>query len=281
MIEKIRYTFSPLEKRLPLYIDSIGYNPFELDFDRPEGFPYYHWLQTVNGEGLVEINNQEFILKKGCGVLLAPYTPHKYQPNYQTTSDWSTIYLTFSGSAIENIIEALEMNHSFIYHENIEGVLYRMIQDILTFISTQQANLAILNLDLSAKIYHFMIGLKKYITIDEQITRIHSYDKIKPIVEWLEQVYPENIGLLEISEQAKMSSQHLNTLFHETFQLSPYAFLVKLRLREAKRLLLTDKEMTLNEVAKLVGFNSASHFVSTFKNHEKMTPKQYRELHDK
>src|SRR5699024_11989082 len=177
----------------------------------------------------------------------APYTPHKYQPNYQATSDWSTIYLTFSGFAIENIIEALEMNHSFIYNENVEGVLYRMIQDILTFISTQQANLAILNLDLSAKIYHFMIGLKKYITIDNQISRIHSYDKIKPIVEWLEQVYPENIGLLEISEQAQMRSQHLNTLFQETFNLSPYAFLVKLRIREAKRLLLTEKYMTFKE----------------------------------
>ncbi len=281
MIEKKRYTFSPLEKRLPLYIDSIGYNPYELDFDRPEGFPSYQWLQTVNGEGLVEINGQEFILKKGCGFLLAPYTPHRYQPNYQTTSEWSTIYLTFSGSTIEHIMDAIEMNNSFVYHEIVKGKLYGLIQDILNFIATHKNNLSTIQLDLSAKTYNFIISLKKYIMIDDQITRIHSYEKIKFIVEWLEQVYSENIGLLEISQQAKMSSQHLNTLFHETFNLSPYAFLVKLRIREAKRLLLTEKDMTLKEIANLVGFNSVSHFVSTFKNHEGITPRQHRELHDK
>lgn len=281
MVEKKRFTFSPFEKRLPIYIDSIGYNPYELDFDRPEGFPYYHWLQTIKGEGLVGINDQEFILKEGSGVLLAPYTPHRYQPNYRTTSQWSTVYLTFSGSTIENIMDAIEMNHSFIYHETVKGKLYGLIQDILKFLSIHENDLPMIHLDLSAKTYNFIISLKKYIVIDNQISRIHSYDKIKPIVEWLEQVYPENIGLLEISEQAQMSSQHLNTLFQETFNLSPYAFLVKLRIREAKRLLLTEKDMTLKEVANLVGFNSVSHFVSTFKNREGITPRQHRELHGK
>ncbi len=46
---KIRYTFSSIEKTLPLFIESIGYNPQEEDFARPEGYPYYHWLQTLEG----------------------------------------------------------------------------------------------------------------------------------------------------------------------------------------------------------------------------------------
>lgn len=95
----------------------------------------------------------------------------------------------------------------------------------------------------------------------------------------VEQVYPENIGLPEMSEKAQMSSQHLNTLFHDTFGISPYSFLVQLRIREAKRLLITDTSLTMKDVAKMVGFNGVSHFVSTFKRREGITPSVYRSLH--
>lgn len=280
MDQKIRYTFLPPKKSLPIYIDSIGYNPFELDFDRPEGYPYYHWLQTVAGEGVIEILNQKFVLEQGRGILLAPYTPHKYQPNYKKTSEWSTVYLTFSGATIESIFNALEMNYSSIYHDTDTNHLHHFIQDILAYLETEQINDPLVNYHLSAKLYEFVILIKKYGKLDDQILRNHSYDKIKPIVEWLEQVYPENIGLLEISEQANLSAQHLNKLFRETFGMSSYAFLVQLRIREAKRLLLTEVDLTLKDIAKRVGFNAVSHFMTTFKSREGMTPNQYRELHN-
>lgn len=278
MDQKIRYTFSPPKKSLPIYIDSIGYNPFELDFNRPEGFPYYHWLQTVKGEGVIEIMGQKFSLEKGHGILLAPYTPHRYQPNYKKTTDWSTVYLTFSGDAIESIFNALEINYSIVYHEIGGEYLSNYLQEIFTYLESAQIAESTIYYDLSMKLYNFILLLKQHVEVDDRLPRIHSYDKIKPIVEWLEQVYPENIGLLEISEQANLSSQHLNKLFHEAFNMSPYAFLVQLRIREAKRLLLTDVDLTLKEIASRVGFNAVSHFVTTFKSREGMTPNQYREL---
>lgn len=280
MDQKIRYTFLPPKQSLPIYVNSIGYNPFELEFDRPEGYPYYHWLQTVRGEGLLEIVDQQFVLEKGRGILLAPYTPHRYQPNYEKTSEWSTVYLTFSGATIESIFNTLEMNYTSIYYDTASNHLYNLIQDIFIYLENGDINDPMVNYDLSAKLYEFVISIKKYGKEDDRISRNHSYDKIKTIVEWLEQVYPENIGLLEISEQANLSSQHLNKLFRETFNMSPYAFLIKLRIREAKRLLLTDADLTLKEIAKMVGFNSVSHFMSTFKSREGITPKQYRELHN-
>ncbi|WP_017470795.1 AraC family transcriptional regulator [Amphibacillus jilinensis] len=281
MKKKIRYTFSSSEKTLPIYMDSIGYNPQELDFDRPEGYPYYHWLQTIKGEGLLEFADQRLILEEGRGVLLAPYTPHKYHPNYDKTSQWSTVYLTFSGAAIDRILNALQMNYSAVYRETEPNLFYHFIKQTFTFIEAEQPYRSLIDYDLSAKLYEFMILIKKYGKLDDRLSTIQSYDKIRPIVEWLERVYPKNIGLLEISEQANISSQHLNKLFHDTFGMSPYSFLVQLRMREAKRLLLTDVHLTLKDIAQQVGFNAVSHFVTTFKNREGITPKQYRDLHVK
>lgn len=279
MKAKVRYTFTPSEKTLPIYIDSVGYNPQELDFDRPEGYPYYHWLQTVAGQGVLKFADQHLVLKPGRGVLLAPYTPHKYHPNYEQTDQWSTLYLTFSGSAIDSILNALQINYSAVYRETEPNLFIPFICGILDYIDTELATNPLIDYDISSKLYSFLILLKKYGKIDGRLSTIQSYEKIRSIVEWLERVYPQNIGLLEISKQANMSSQHLNKLFHDTFGMSPYSFLVQVRIREAKRLLLTDVNLTLKDIAKLVGFNAVSHFVTTFKNREGITPKHYRDLH--
>src|SRR5699024_2275128 len=121
-----------------------------------------------------------------------------------------------------------------------------------------------LEFELSADLYHFLLMLKKYGKVNNKLSITQSYEHIRPIVEWLEQNYSEDIGLMEISEKAQVSSQHLNSLFHDAFGISPYSFLVQL---------------TLKEISKRFGFNGVSHFVSTFKKREGITPSVYRNLH--
>lgn len=278
MGEKKRFSFPIAKNPLPLYIETIGYNPYELDFDRPEGYPYYHWLHTSRGEGIIELEGKKYTLREGRAILLAPYTPHKYYSDHDAEVHWQTYYMTFTGEAIEPILKSLDMNYTAFYEQtssiNFDEYIDDMISDL-----TQQTNLDHFSYEISVKLYQFFMHLRKYGKMNDKISVLQSYEKIKDIVEWLEQVYPQDIGLLEISEKAQVSSQHLNNLFHDTFGISPYSFLVQLRIREAKRLLITNRDLSLREIAKLVGFNGVSHFVATFKKREGMTPSQYRNLH--
>jgi len=276
MDPKKRFCFSVSDNPLPLFIESIGYNHLELDFDRPEGYPYYHWLQTYKGQGVFNLSGQEFKLSPGQGILLTPYTPHFYHPDQSIGTEWSTFYITFSGGAIDSILNSLDMNYSAVYEETGKVSFIEVLQGIIEKIELEDHHL---EYETSAELYRFLMLLKKHGKIGNKLSTLQSYETIRPIVEWLELMYPENIGLLEISEKAQMSSQHLNTLFHDTFGISPYSFLVQLRIREAKRILLTNTELTLQEISKLVGFNGVSHFVSTFKRREGITPSVYRSLH--
>ncbi|UOQ50087.1 AraC family transcriptional regulator [Gracilibacillus caseinilyticus] len=278
MDEKKRFTFSVSENPLPLYIESIGYNPYELDFHRPEGYPYYHWLQTVDGEGTIELANQTFSLPKGKGILLTPYTPHSYYSNHDAKTHWKTYYITFTGAAIDAILNALDMNFSALYEETEDISFHQNMEKMIIKLENDQ-DPHHLSHEISADLYQFIMHLKKYGKMNDRLSVLQSFEKIKVIVEWLEQVYPQDIGLYEISEKAEVSSQHLNKMFHDTFGISPYSFLVQLRIREAKRIMITDRELSLKEIAKKVGFNGVSHFVSTFKKREGITPSTYRSLH--
>ncbi|MBO0993104.1 AraC family transcriptional regulator [Bacillus sp. SD088] len=276
MKDKKRYTFTVSDNPLPLFIESIGYNTKELDFDRPEGYPYYHWLQTYAGEGIFHFADREFRLTPGKAVFLTPYTPHFYYSDHNADVLWSTWYMTFSGAAIDQILNALNMNYSAIYEETDAFSFTSMQKEMLVKIDESDQYL---EYESSSDLYHFLLMLKKYGKTNSKLSISQSYRKIKPIVEWLELNYSRNIGLLEISERAKVSSQRLNTLFHDAFGISPYSFLVQLRIREAKRLLITDTTLTLEEITNSVGFNSVSHFVSTFKKREGITPSVYRSLY--
>ncbi|HHU20806.1 MAG TPA: AraC family transcriptional regulator [Bacilli bacterium] len=275
MDQNKRFIFSVSDKMLPLYIESIGFNANELNFNRQEGYPYYHWLQTFKGQGFFKFGGEKFILNPGKSVLLMPHTPHSYYSDPTHEEEWSTFYITFSGKAIDAILNSLDMNYSAIY-EKVENIsIIKIIKEMINKIESDDQYL---DFELSADLYYFLMMFKKHGKIDRKLATSQSYEKIRPIVEWLELMYPENIGLLEMSKKAKMSPQHLNTLFQETFGMSPYSFLVQLRIREAKTLLITDRSLTLKELSRLVGFNGESHFVSTFKKREGVTPSTYRHM---
>jgi hypothetical protein len=103
---KKRYVFTSLERTLPLFIESIGFNPYEEEFYRPEGYPYFHWLHSVKGEGNITFSGLQYLLKPGNGVFLTPFTPHSYTADGKK---WTTLYVTFGGAAVDAILDSLNI----------------------------------------------------------------------------------------------------------------------------------------------------------------------------
>jgi AraC family transcriptional regulator, arabinose operon regulatory protein len=270
--KKVRFEYITVVETLPLFVESVGYNPQELDFSRPDGYPYYHWLQTVEGEGGFSFNGQEYILSKGRGILLKPFTPHSY---FSRSKVWSTIYVTFGGQSVASILESLTLDFSTLFTDLGEIQSEEIIRDMLMKIESDSE---FSKLDLSINLYNFIVKLRKYGKINNQPSLSHLYDKVRHIVEWLEFSYGEDIRLDDMASRLNVSSQYLNRLFQNTFKVSPYTFLIRLRIRKAKEILLQNPDLPLKNVAILTGFNNVSYFVATFKKKEGITPKKYRDL---
>lgn len=271
--ENIRSVFNSLERSLPLYIETIGYSAWERIFNRPDGYPYYHWLHTLEGEGSFEFAGSSLSLTAGKGVLLTPFTPHSYYP---VSDRWSTVYITFGGAAVAAILDSLEMNQSAMYTETEQVSFASLIEDI---IYKADKHTEFTGLEWSTELYQFLMQLKKFGMRNDQPSLSQFYDKLRPVVRWMEQNCSANVGLPEIVEQANMSVSSLNELFRDAFGLSPYSFLIQLRIREAKKIMVTNPGMALKEVSILAGYNDVSHFVATFRKKEGITPAKYRELH--
>ena len=67
---------TPLQE--PFTLDSAGFDWHQEPWDRPEGYPLYHYLQTEQGCGSFAACGRTFLLTEGDGLLIAPFVPHSY-----------------------------------------------------------------------------------------------------------------------------------------------------------------------------------------------------------
>ncbi|SEU02568.1 AraC family transcriptional regulator [Paenibacillus sp. NFR01] len=260
---------------LPVMLDNLGYNPQQEDISRPEGYYAFHWLQTAQGAGMIEFDNKKHALTPGSGVLLLPGTPHRYES--VSSQPWETYYLTFAGGSAGQILESLGMLDNALYRWEQESPLTLMLKDML---DRYDLDSDILGIGASTEAYHFLLTLNKYGQWHKSSAISRNVDKLQPLLKWMDTVFADpDIGLDDMAARLEVSGRHLGSLFLQTFGLSPYAYLLRLRIRKSKELLVTRSDLTVKAISQLVGFRDVSHFVATFRKQATVTPEQFRRLH--
>ena len=108
-------------------------------------------------------------------------------------------------------------------------------------------------------------------------SRISARQKeaVSAAVSYLKENYHTHITLEELAMHTFLSKDYLNRIFREIVGLPVNAFIQKLRVEEACRLLVTT-ELSVLEIAVACGFGDSKFFYTTFKRIMHMTPGEYR-----
>lgn len=83
----------------------------------------------------------------------------------------------------------------------------------------------------------------------------------------------EPLRVSDLAEAACMSEPSFYRAFRNEFGITPVAYLTRLRVDRAQRLL-ANPARSVTDVAAAVGFNSVSHFIRVYREHVGETPKQ-------
>ncbi|HDT2261731.1 MULTISPECIES: AraC family transcriptional regulator [Enterobacter] len=123
---------------------------------------------------------------------------------------------------------------------------------------------------------HLISLLSRHIDIRPQSFLNDSLRKIYQLRDYLHDHMSQDTGLEELSRQCGLDRFRLSRQFKNVFGQSPHAYLVRLRLRTARRLLAQGKEPVL--VASLVGFSDQSHMGRWFRRAYRLSPAAYQRL---
>lgn len=85
-----------------------------------------------------------------------------------------------------------------------------------------------------------------------------------------------NISLDELSKNLSISKFHMHRIFKNEFGINVYESIKSIRLQKAASLLLTNKNSTITQIAKMCGYSSQTSFSKVFKEKFLMTPKEWK-----
>ena len=110
----------------------------------------------------------------------------------------------------------------------------------------------------------------------ESLSRVHPRDRRRAVEAalLLDAQADEALTLEEIATRMGLSPFHFLRVFRGVLGVTPHQYLVRMRLRQAARLLATDAPIA--RIAYDVGFGDLSNFVRTFRRAAGVSPRAYR-----
>jgi AraC-like DNA-binding protein len=267
------YTVEPRDLSLPLYATSIGLNQEQRTISRESGYDGFHFFRCIQGVGEVQAGSRHFALRENMSMILYPQEPHRYEP---VGGPWLVDWITFGGSSAASVLSYLEIGHSAAFdlpHPQRTASVIRHLEELLRDQQSPQ------KLDVSCRIYELLASLFGNEPSSKTRPRETRYQKLEPVLRYIEQHYGEPLTLELLAQQAGVSPRHLCLLFREALHMRPFRHINTLRINHCKRLLLERRDMTIAQAAALCGFENICYFNQTFRTIAGMSPTQFRDLH--
>ena len=95
------------------------------------------------------------------------------------------------------------------------------------------------------------------------------------VINYINDHLAEDLHLTQLAALIPMSPHYFSSLFKQSVGLSPHQYVIRSRVERARKLLLSE-QLSIAEIACLVGFANQSHLNRHFKRWFGMTPKAIR-----
>ena len=214
----------------------------------------------LDGTGTVSIQNADHPVVSGAVRFTAPGTLLSSTNHYRCI----TVYFDFGAANTVLRNPVLEGIPSYL---TAEQELRPIFEDLLrAYQSTQPTALLEQNailLSLLAKLYQAAHADHKYCSA------------VRTCLNYMQDHISENVTLEVLGSLTGYSHLHLIRLFKKELGQTPHQYLIAIRLEYAKKLL-SETDMSLDQISLSCGFYSASHFNSLFKQLTHYTPGGYR-----
>ena len=97
---------------------------------------------------------------------------------------------------------------------------------------------------------------------------------LSPAINYIEENYSSEISNLYLAKLCHISEEHFRKQFKKAYGISPYQYIINLRISKAKQLL-SEGYLKISAVSEQCGFFNLYHFCRLFKQKTGLTPSEY------
>ena len=267
--------------------------PFQLYYDDLALFDFHcvewHWhvgfefVLIETGTVTFGIGEKQVTLEKGHGVFINSKILHRYYsdghavvPNcvvdpYFLAAPESLIYKKYVQPIQKSALNGL------IFSPDIEwqAEAISVMRDIVAAQDSEK-DVELVTSFLMQRLWHliYVNTEEKYLTQKDE-NPASEQARLQMMMQYIHENYDRKLCLENIADQAMISKSTALNLFRSYLDDTPVHYLLRYRLQEAAKLLITtEKKITV--IAQSSGFENVEYFCKSFKKHYQMTPTEYR-----
>ena len=205
-----------------------------------------------------EIKQNSITVKSGEALLVDCYKPH----NYYTDTNAHTLWLHFDGGNSRELFEEIISLKG--KKVKCPDSVSRNIYSVMNAESETHQSEAIFKMLMRLLNTESAAGEKTLSVIDSA-------------KEYILKNFTNELTVSDIAKAVNLSPSYFSKVFKESTALSPYDYLLSVRLDKAKELLI-NSDIPISEIAYRCGFNSTSNFIYFFKKETGLSPLKFRKI---
>lgn len=256
-----RYSYN----MLPLDISIMGItNPDPDYYIRRESSRCFIIEYIVSGTGYLNINGESFTLHEGDSYLIHPGDKCEY---YADKNDpYKKYWCNFRSYFFADFLSAYDLNEPRVFHGlNLEETFKRLFA--LEKSSDTNDDLYI---PASEIIYSAAFKIAMHVKEIKASSSLAAQVKDE-----LQHSIDVPLTLERLEERFYRTKSDIIKQFKKAYGITPYAYLMQLRIQAAKNLL-GNSDKSAKEIAEYLCFSSEYHFSNFFKSKTGISPREYR-----
>lgn len=223
---------------------------------------------VYSGECVIQHNDKIFTVKPGDFFMLHQHAFHHYYSNPH--------------NPCKKIFFCIEHGRAFVRHlvndYNLSGVLHvpgfndpTLWGQCLDAIKNKDSDFSTL---FQLNIHSILAEVAKKVAYMEN-NQIFSVSTLK---DFLEKNITKRVTIDDCCELVGLEKSQLTSVFKQTFNTSPIAYFIQLKIHAAKTML-EKTDVSISEIASTYAFYDSHHFSKSFKKYTGISPSEFRKQH--
>lgn len=268
------YTFNLLTESLPrqkMILRSVASAKYGGDwYSIPHAHTYTELFYIVGGDGQFQINDMIFPVQPNQLVVVNPNILHT-EVSYEAHP---LEYIVLGIEGLELTTPGDEDSRHCIYSFPEQNAVLNCMRSILQEMQDRKQEYETICLAYM-DIITVQLMRNASVSVSQTQARFPANRQCAAVRHYIDQHYKENINLDMLAERVNINKYYMSHAFKREYGVSPINYLIFCRIREGKRLL-SETDLSLSQIATVLGFSSSSYFSQSFRNSEGMSPSEYR-----
>ena len=259
-----------------IHIDAVGFGKYEA-YEKIPPMVYskakkgYFLFQLYQGSARVTTEHKTFNIESRTILCLDASVP--FEIEFISSSEETIFYqILFSGKIATIILSQTRLLEedicfmgNFSAFPEITALLYNLIKN-----RTENSELSTIG-----RLFSLVIMLYecKYITFKER--RSKKYKVLVPVLRHMEEHFNTHLSVKEYADMCNLNPSYFQEIFKEYTTHSPHDYINRVRVYNSN-VLISNTSLSIEEIAKRIGFKSSSAFVRFYKNRLKISPLKQR-----